>query len=181
MHGWGGSPKETRFLRLKKELESRDYKVEVPEMPDTEHPKIDAWVSKLREIVGEVDEKTYFVDHSIGCQTIMRYLESLPENVKVGGVIFVAGWVNLILKEIEKEGVMEIAKPWLETPLNWAKITKHTKNFIAIFSDDDQYVPLSDTKIFKEKLGAEIIVLKGKGHNIIDLSIVRDKILEMAK
>jgi len=128
-------------------------------MQDTEHPKIDAWVSKLREIAGKVDEDTYFIGNSIGCQTILRYLQELPEESKVGGVLFVAGWVNLILKEIEKEGVMEIAKPWLETPINWAKITKHTKNFIAIFSDDDQYVPLSDSEIFKEKLGAEIIVL----------------------
>ena len=33
------------------------------------------------------DENTYFVGHSIGCQAIMRYLESVDVK-KIGGVLF---------------------------------------------------------------------------------------------
>ena len=36
--------------------------------------------------------------------------------------------------------------------------------FVAIFSDNDPFVPLSEEKLFKSELGAQIIVLHGKGH-----------------
>lgn len=62
-------------------------------MPDTANPKIKKWVSELEKQVSELDENTYFVGHSIGCQTIMRYLEN-KETRKIGGILFVAPWLN---------------------------------------------------------------------------------------
>ena len=44
------------------------------------NPRIQKWVSKLAQTVGDADKQTYFVGHSMGCQTIVRYLEKLPEN-----------------------------------------------------------------------------------------------------
>jgi len=46
VHGWYGYPHEGWFPWLKKVLEDKGYSVEVPEMPDTDHPKIDEWVNK---------------------------------------------------------------------------------------------------------------------------------------
>ena len=69
-------------------------------------------------------------------------------------------------KTIEEEGeeVKEIAKPWVETPINWKKVKKHSDKFVCIFSDNDYYVPLSNQKIFKKELNAEIIIQHEKGH-----------------
>ena len=92
-------------------LEDKGYSVEVPEMPDTYHPKIDEWVNKLKEVVGTPDKDTILVGHSIGCQTIMRYLESVDE---IGGVVFVAGFFNLTKKSFESGEEKEIAKPCLD-------------------------------------------------------------------
>jgi predicted alpha/beta hydrolase family esterase len=39
-----------------------------------------------------------------------------------------------------------------------------SKKITCIFSDNDPDVPLSDAELFKEKLGAEIIVEHEKGH-----------------
>jgi len=148
------------------------------------HPKIEEWVSFLKKLVDKPDEETFFVGHSIGCQTILRYLETLPKDVKVGGAIFVAGWVNLVNLSGPREE--EIAKPWLETPINWDKVLQHTNNFVAIFSDNDPWVPLTDSEIFKEKLGAKIIVEHRRGHfsgsdNIRKIPVVLDELLKMAK
>jgi len=161
IHGWGGSPDEELHKYLKKELSKENFEVYFPEMPNTEEPKINEWVSHLKKTVQTPDKSTYFLGHSIGCQAILRYIESLPENTKVGGAIFLAGWFNLKNLESSEE---EIAKPWLETPINCKKILTHCGKFTAIFSDNDPLVPLQDSKIFKEKLRAKIIIEKGKEH-----------------
>src|SRR3989338_6493172 len=85
IHGWDGYPDEGWFPWLKAELEKNGFQVHVPAMPESAEPKIETWVSHLSKAVGDVDENTYFVGHSIGCQTILRFLESLPADKKVGG------------------------------------------------------------------------------------------------
>jgi uncharacterized protein len=186
VHGWGGSPEGDWFQWLKNELESRDFKVLAPEMPDTLDPKIGLWVSKLQEVIGDADEDTYLVGHSIGCQAIMRYFQTLKDGKKVGGAIFVAGWFSLTDETWDEDYTIEKADPWVNTPLDFEKIKKHTTKFLAISSDNDPWVPLSDADLFKERLNAEVIIEKGKGHfsgedGTTDLPIVLDKLEEMAK
>ena len=64
------------------------------------------------------------------------------------------------------------------------------KSFAAIFSDNDPHVDLKFAEIFKEKLGAEIIVKHKMGHfsgsienekAVRELPDVVEKILEMVK
>ena len=165
IHGWEGHPNNNWFPWLKRELEKRKFNVNVPSMPNPSEPKIETWVSYLAKQVKKADENTYFVGHSIGCQTIMRYLE-IKQN-KIGGCVFVAPWMSLDEKTIEEEGedILEIAKPWIETPVDFDKVKKTTNKFIAIFSDNDPYVPLKEnSKVIRIKLGAEIIIEKDMGH-----------------
>ncbi len=161
IHGWEGHPKEKGLVWIKKELEKKGFEVHFPKMPNTDEPRIEEWVPYLSKIVKEPDENTYFIGHSIGCQTIMRYLETL-ENKKIGGAIFLAGWFNLV--NLESEEAEKIAEPWLKTKINLQKVKSASDNFVAIFSDNDEWVPLSDKNIFEKKLGAKIIVEHNKGH-----------------
>lgn len=179
IHGWGGNSREGWFPWLKKELESRGYEVFVPEMPDTENPKIETWVPYMEKLVDNPDEYTYFVGHSIGCQTILRYLEKLPANEEVGGCVLVAPWLTLMNQTKDEE---IIAKPWLETPVDFVKVNQHTDRFFAIFSDDDDVVPLNNREIFAQKLSAKTTVEHEKGHfsggdGIIELPSALEAIL----
>ena len=167
VHGWGGNDSSEKwFSWLKHELKKRKIGVISFNMPNTNAPKIEEWVNYLKNNVKKIDEETYFIGHSIGCQAILRFLEKLPENIKVGGGVFIAPWMHLDKNTIKEEGeqVVKIARPWIKTPINFNKIKKHTKKFLAIFSNNDPYVPLSDPKLFKEKLGAEIIIKKKQEH-----------------
>src|SRR3989338_4601841 len=94
VHQWGGSPSTDWYPLLKDELVTRNFGVSVPELPESGNPQIKPWVEKLREAVGVPDSETFFVAHSIGCQTVMRYLESIGE--VVGGAVFVAPWLHLM-------------------------------------------------------------------------------------
>ncbi len=164
IHGWDGYPEEGIFPWLKAELEAKGFQVFNPAMPEPLNPQIDPWVKFLANQVGIPDEDTYFFGHSIGSQTILRYLERLPKDTKVGGTVFLAPWVNLTPEAYETEEDIIIAKPWLETKLDWDKIKSHTKKFMAIFSDNDPLVPIADSKIFEKELGAKIIIEHEKEH-----------------
>lgn len=164
VHGWDGHPKENWFPWLKKELEAKGFDVFVPQLPDPENPRIYNWVPKLAESVGNPDEQTYFVGHSLGCQTIARYLESLPKNKKVGGAVFVAGFFKKLTGLEDEPGVRETDKHWLETPINLEKVKSHLPKSIAIFSDNDPYVPLDNQDDFRNKLGSKIIIEHQMGH-----------------
>jgi hypothetical protein len=180
IHGWGGFGGEGWQAWLKDELEKNGFAVMAPDMPDTENPEIEAWVSHLAGLVGKTDEETFFVGHSVGCQTILRYLADLPPEDKAGGAIFVAGWFNLKGLSGEEE---KIIMPWLKSPINLVKVKTKTKKFFAVFSSNDPFVPPEDEKLFKKKLGAKTLLLKDKGHftEESDLPIVLEKILEMSK
>ncbi len=164
IHGWDGYPEEGIFPWLKLELQNKGFTVFNPSMPEPLNPRIGEWVSYLKEQVGEPDEDTILFGHSIGAQTILRYLESLPIEQKIGGAVFLAGWIHLTNAVYEVDEDIKIAKPWLETQIDWHKIKPHSERFIGIFSDNDPVVPVSDAKIFEEKLGAKIVIEHNKEH-----------------
>lgn len=162
IYGWGGSPKEPLHRWLKLKLEERGFEVTVPQMPNSEIPVIKNWVLKLNETVKEPDKETILIGHSIGCQAILRYLEKLHSDAKVGKVILIAPWFTLTNLKTKEE--WEIAKPWLETKIKETDVLKHTQEIVAIFSDNDPYVSLDNAELFKKRFGAKIILEKNKGH-----------------
>ena len=161
IHGWGGSSEGGWFDWLKKEFLKKGFEVKAFDMPNTDEPKIEKWVGYLEENIKDVDEHTFFIGHSIGCQTILRFLEKLHKHKRVGGCVFVAGWFDLINLESEE---MEIAHPWVNKDIHFGRILDHCNNFLAIFSDDDPYVHLEEMEKFKKNLGAKIIIKKRKEH-----------------
>ena len=186
IHGWDGNPKNAWFPWAKKELEKKDFEVLVPAMPDPEEPEIKSWVDKLAKTVGNIDGDTYLIGHSIGCQTILRYLEKLSENEKVKAVILVAPWMSLDEQTIKEEGedVWEIAKPWIETPIDIEKVKTHSNKFAIVYSTNDPYANSDDLLMLKEKLDALTVNAGNKGHfdddaNIKELPEIIDVIDEI--
>ncbi len=158
VHGWAASPKMFWFPWLKKELVKQGHKVAALWMPTPIYPRIEEWVPYLKDVIKSPNERTVFVGHSIGCQTILRYIETLPAKTKVGPVILVAPFL-----ELDRPG-KDIAKPWLEVPMNIDKIKKHLTKIVAIFSDDDPLVPLKNKKHFSKHFSSKIVVLHGRNH-----------------
>lgn len=186
VHGWDGTPQEGWFPWLKRELEKKGFEVCVPQLPDTESPRIFKWVPALAAAVGTPDSKTYFVGHSMGCQAIARYLETMPEDQKVGGAVFVAGFFKHLAGLEDDPGVHETATHWLETPIDLNKVKTRLPKSIAIFSDDDPWVPLDNQDDFKTKLDSEIVIEHAKGHfndeglPTKELPVVLDSILKFS-
>jgi len=181
IHGWEGYPEEGWRPWLKKELERRDFKVIVPAMPDTATPTPEKWVPYLAEIIGTPNEKTFLIGHSLGCITILRYLETLKDDEHIGGAILIAGFGQ----DLEYDGYKGELSSFFRTSVDWGKVKEHCQKFVAIHSDDDLWVPVKHNKIFKDKLSAKVINQHGMKHysgddGITELPIVLNELLEMS-
>ncbi len=176
MHGYGGNPAKNWFPWLKSELEKQGVEVTVPAMPNTETPKFSEWLPYLQSIVKNPDENTFFIGHSLGCITVLRYIESLSDGVKVGGTLLVAGFVSPIhFTELNS---------FFETPVQFEKIKKTVNKIIAISSDDDPHIPYEQAFELRDKLGAEFITIHNGQHlnekaGYKEIELASDKVKEV--
>jgi len=164
VHGWGHNSKSLPWMNwLEQKLKEKNFQVKVFDMPETDAPKIELWVKFLESQIEdeEINEETFFVGHSIGAQTILRFLEKMHKHKKIGGCVFIAPWLELINLNPEE---MMIAHPWINTKIDLERIADHTNKILTIFSRDDPYVSETESKKFKEELGANAIFKEGQEH-----------------
>lgn len=156
VHCWGGDSDYAWYPWAKSQLEDLGYQVSVPDMPDSDPPILATWLPHLKKIIGQPDDELVLIGHSIGTVAIMRYLESL-ESGRVGKVIFVAGFTDQLgFRELEN---------FFETRLDFSKIIDKSKNgFVAIQSDNDQFVSEQYGERLKDELGAKLVVKNNAGH-----------------
>lgn len=173
VHGWEGNPNEPALQWLKGKLEEKGVSVTVPAMPDPSAPKIEPWVAKLAE-VSVCGPNTVFVGHSVGCQAVLRFLQTLSEEPQAAGIVLLAPWMELDMETIKEEGPESeaIARPWVETPIDFARIKKQVGKTVAIFSDDDVFVPLTQKDLFEKALNADTVVEHEQGHFSVGEGIV---------
>lgn len=180
IHGWEGKPGEGWQRWLRQELEKKGFQVFAPQMPNATLPKLDEWLTALRELIGQPDNDTYLVGHSLGCYTILKYLEQLPEGTKIGGVVMVAGFAGNL-----KHNIPVLSK-FYASGLNWPSVKAHCSKFVAIGSERDDYVYIQSLDEFAEKLGAKTIINNDWEHfsgveGITELPDVLNSLLEMAE
>lgn len=179
IHGHGAGPESNWFPWLKVELEKRGFEIFVPQMPHPLFPKLDPWLLKLKEMVGKPDENTFLVGHSLGVVTILRYLESLKEEEKVGGIVSVAGFCDGLLPKT-------VFKTFFNYPFNYKKIKNSANKIVTINSDNDYYIPVKNAKELSNNLNSEMVILNkafhiNQGFGFRKVPIILEKLLEIAK
>lgn len=162
---------------LKQEFERKEFLVLVPAMPDTMHPKMGVWIDYLAKTIHIPNLDCYLIGHSLGAVTILRYLETLKGDEKVGDVILVAGSTH----DLE---IPELSN-FFKTPMAWEKIKKHCQKFVVIQSDNDPYVPFVEGEKLRDNLGAELIVVPNMRHfsgddAITEVPIILETLLSLS-
>jgi predicted alpha/beta hydrolase family esterase len=163
---WSGRVDGEWYPWLKQELLDLDPSgfelVSILDMPDPDLPKPETWVPEIARAVGadpEELERTVLVGHSIGCQAILRYLETFPPDRRILGMLGVAGfwqvddpWITL--------------SPWLDVPLNLARVKSAAEKFVILISRDDPISSNSkrNAELWQNRLAAEVSVIPGSYH-----------------
>lgn len=157
VHGWGDSANTNWTPWLKAELEKDGAEVLAISIPDSEHPNQDKWVDFLSNVASDPDENLVLVGHSLGGITILRYIERLPENIKIGGIVLVSSFSDPI-------GWPE-PDSFCQTPVNFEKVKKIIgRKSIMIHSDNDKYVSNAVAENLHQNLGGELVVIHNGGH-----------------
>jgi len=169
IHGYLSYPQEAWLPWLKIELEKRGYDVSLPSMPDPDRPAISEWVGFIAKLVGEPDRNTVMIGHSLGCQAVLRYLETVGATGKsVRRTVLVAGIFPTGMSPDEADERTDrdpVLRPWLTTGLDPEKVRKAAGKCTVILSDDDPYLPLGMAAAsFQTMPEAKIVIEHGRGH-----------------
>ena len=159
IHGFNGEPNGGWRPWLMGELAKNDiYACALP-MPTPDVPVKSEWIKTINEAVGVPTKEIFLIGHSLGVPAILRYLEDLDKDSKIGGVVLVSGLAFVI-----KEDGYEQVNTFLEGSFDFDHIKNVCNNFVIIHGDNDTNVPLSDAEELSKKLACDLIIIPNGGH-----------------
>lgn len=158
-HGTEGFPEENWFPWLKEKLESKGYKVFVPQLPSPPvvAAKIDEWFNVLKNYETEINKDTILIGHSLGGVFTLRILEKLEQTIKS---VFLTG-TPIGLKPLLN---YERDQAFSGFNFNWPKIKAGAKNFVVFHSDNDPYVSFGNGEELAKQLGVDLSFVPNAGH-----------------
>ena len=155
IHGYNANPTSHWFAAVADALASDGIHVDVAELPDPTSPSLDRWVATARAAIGEIDEQTVIVAHSLGSITTLRVLAEDRRNL--GALISVAGF-DRPLPSLPKLDAFTVDPPAL------APVAARIRRRIVIVSDHDEVVAPDITRDFARRFDAELVEIQGGGH-----------------
>ena len=144
------------FPWLKKQLESKEDIVDVPQMPiGTVNQNFENWTNILDDL--KVNEKTTIIAHGIASVFVCKYLTT--KKIKVKKLVFVCGFNNYHGKDSDLNEVNE--SMFMD---NLEDIKNYCSNIICFYSDNDPYVKLEAEKEFADAIASEQYLIENGGH-----------------
>jgi predicted alpha/beta hydrolase family esterase len=141
----------------------------LPRMPRADRPVISQWIAFISDLVGEPDDRTVMIGHSLGAQAVLRYLDTIGGNGRsVGRTVLIASMYPSGMSPEEADKRTEgdrILLPWLTVAVDAPNVRKAAGKCIVILSDNDPYIPFEEAiTSFRASVEAEIVVEHAKGH-----------------
>lgn len=159
IHGFNGEPNGGWRPWLMGELAKNDIWACSLAMPTPDAPVKNEWVKTISLAIQNPNEEIFLIGHSLGVPAILRYLETLPENLKIGGAVFVSGPVF----KIERSGYDEV-NSFLEGSFDFEYIKNICNNFTVIHGDNDPMVNFSEGEYLSQKLSCKLISISNGKH-----------------
>ncbi|MBP9839655.1 MAG: alpha/beta hydrolase, partial [Candidatus Pacebacteria bacterium] len=148
VHGYGGEPNGGWRPWLMGKLAKLDIWACALAMPNADNPKKDEWVKELNHLIKEPNEEIFLAGHSLGVPTLLRYVESLPEGSRIGGMVLVSG----IIHKVPGKERYEPINHFYDSPFNFEYIKKVCDKFVVIHGSNDANVPFSQAEELSKEL-----------------------------
>lgn len=152
LHGKDKTSRDIWYSWLAGELGAKSVPCAVPDLPNTDNPKINEWLSAIDK--HNPDKETILVGHSRGGMAILRWLESRKQQVKK--VVLVAANSADIIDSTGGD--------FYSDSYNFAEIKNFCDEFVVIHSRDDSWVPYKAGVENAMGLDAKLITLDNRNH-----------------
>jgi len=172
-HGSYGNPEENWTPWLKQKIEQKGYEVVVPNFPCedwdyvtkqgenyiSDKQTLNNWIRVFKNLNLDLDEEYIFIGHSLGPVFILHLIEKF--NIKLNGAIFVSPFLEDIKSDWH---FYSVNKSFYKTNFDFENIKNHISKSYVLYGDDDPYVEYKYFKDFADKIGSEMIAIKGGKH-----------------
>jgi predicted alpha/beta hydrolase family esterase len=197
-HGSYGSLEGNWFPWLKRELEKLRQEVLLPKFPTDDWDEVNKigenniknykpkqtlnnWLAAFeKQVLPNIqeDDKLCFIGHSMGPQFILQVVDKY--DIQLDSAIFVSPFMEDI-----KGGWYQfyaVNKTFYKTDFDFNKLRRLIPVSYVLYGSDDPYVDSKYPKEFAEKLGSEIIEIKGGGHLNAEVGMTSfPKVLKLCK
>lgn len=157
VHGYTANSQANWFPDLKNQLESDNVKVHIFDMPDTYAPKEKEWLDFLEKNITDFDGKLIFIGHSLGCVTILNFLEDKDMD-NIESLFLISGFV-------EESPIPELSE-FVIKKINYSKFIESIKNRVVVSAKDDDIVPYRYSETLAERLNSRFELLEAGKHFI---------------
>ena len=156
LHGTGETPESFWYPYIKHELEQKGYKVWLPQLPNSDIPKLEFQLPFILQ-GGEYSNETVMIAHSAGVPLALSVLESL--DIKIKQAVLIAGFITPLAKGDSGPNLI------LQADYDWKKIRAHVADITLIHFDDNPWGcgDSEGRKIFNH-VGGTLIIRHGEGH-----------------
>lgn len=174
-HGYGATPDDHWFGWLAEQLEAEGISVTIPALPHPLSPDPEQWEDNVRASLGDQDEHTIVIAHSLSCLSVLRFLSSLPCPWRLGTLVLVSGFTDRLPALPELGG-------FIGEGCDLTGLRDHIDRLVIVRSDNDAIVPPGHTDRLAEQLGSSARVVPGAGHflaaeGVTELPVVHDAII----
>jgi len=161
IHGYNGDTTETFGPYIKKECEKRNLPCFFPTFPIREEATFENWAGKMDQFLNEqaFNEETIVIAHSLGTRFWPMYASL--KHIKIHTFISIAGFLQ---DHSGREDLGKVVQRFAPTQNDFDNLIHLTQNRYAIYSDNDHLNPQEELERYAEKIQAQKVFIKGKGH-----------------
>lgn len=163
IHGFGGIPNGGWFPWLMKELAKEDIAATSLLMPNTKDPVVSEWVNTMHNFIGEPSSEIFIIGHSLGVPAVLRYLESLPSDNSLGGVVLVSGFIESLEKDNSQSDFRKI-DAFVNPLIDFVKIKSIPKYVVVVHGAKDKVVPFDHAEKISSSFGCKLVRVENGDH-----------------
>ncbi len=153
LHGWEADSQSNWLPWLKTQLETKWYKVFVPNLPESHSPILEDHLATIKDIASDFGKDDVIIGHSMWGKLAMHCIDE--NDLKNIHCILVWPTYDTIEDEIDLDDPEDVKKNLIhynEAVVNFDKINENKNNFVLLISLDDPFIPVKSVKKYFSQL-----------------------------